>query len=45
MTNWSYGIGESLNMIIPNSKGGGSGPYIIEEEVMDNEKISDDFKL
>ena len=44
MTNWSYGIGESLNMIIPNAKGGGSGPYIIEQEVMDNDKVSNEFK-
>lgn len=40
MTNWSYGIGESLNFIIPNVKGGGSGPYLLDENLMENDNVS-----
>jgi hypothetical protein len=44
MTNWSYGIGESLNLIIPNVKGGGSGPYLLDENLMENNNISTKLK-
>ena len=44
MTNWSYGIGESVNLIIPNAKGGGSGAYLIEEDFMDNSTVSSGLK-
>jgi len=44
MTNWSYGIGESLNFMIPNIKGGGSGPYLLDENFMENNKVSNRLK-
>ena len=44
MTNWSYGIGESLNLIIPNIKGGGSGPYLLDENLMENNNVSTRLK-
>ena len=44
MTNWSYGIGESLNFIIPNVKGGGSGPYLLDENLMENNNVSTRLK-
>ena len=44
MTNWSYGIGESINLIIPKAKGGGSGAYLIEEDFMNNSSVSSGLK-
>ena len=44
MTNWSYGVGESLNFIIPNVKGGGSGPYLLDENLMENNNVSTRLK-
>ena len=44
MTNWSYGIGESLNLIIPNIKGGSSGPYLLDENLMENNNVSTRLK-
>ena len=44
MTNWSYGVGESLNFIIPNVKGGGSGPYLLDENLMENNDVSTRLK-
>ena len=44
MTNWSYGLGESVNLIIPNAKGGGSGPYLLDENLMENDNESSILK-
>ena len=44
MTNWSYGLGESFNLVIPNIKGGGSGPYLLDENLMDNDNVSISLK-
>ena len=44
MTNWSYGVGESLNFIIPNVKGGDSGPYLLDENLMENNNVSTRLK-
>ena len=44
MTNWSYGIGESLNFIVPNAKGGGSAPYLLDENLMENSNVSTRLK-
>ena len=44
MTNWSYGVGESLNFVIPNVKGGGSGPYLLDENLMENNNVSTRLK-
>ena len=38
MTNWSYGIGESVNLLIPKAKGKGSGLVLLNEEIMTNSK-------
>ena len=44
MTNWSYGLGESVNLIIPNAKGGGSGPYLLDENLMEKDNESSILK-
>ena len=44
MTNWSYGIGESINLIIPNAKGGGSGVYLLDENLMESSSVSSGLK-
>ena len=44
MTNWSYGIGESINLIIPNAKGGGSGVYLLDENLMESSSVSTGLK-
>ncbi len=44
MTNWSYGIGESINLIIPNAKGGGSGVYLLDDNLMESSSVSTGLK-
>lgn len=44
MTNWSYGLGETINLIIPNAKGGGSGAYLLEENVMESSDVTNGLK-
>ena len=44
MTNWSYGLGESFNLVIPNVKGGSSGPYLLDENLMDNDNVTTGLK-
>ena len=44
MTQWSYGLGESFNLIVPNIKGGGSGPYILEKDIMEDDSTSLELK-
>ena len=44
MTNWSYGLGETVNLIIPNAKGGGSGAYLLDENLMENDNVSNSLK-
>ena len=38
MTNWSYGIGESINLMIPKAKGKGSGLVLLDENIMTDSK-------
>ena len=39
MTNWSYGIDESINLIIPWAKGKGSGLVLLDEDIMTDSKM------
>lgn len=38
MTNWSYGIDESINLMIPKAKGKGSGLVLLDEDIMTDSK-------
>ena len=37
-------LGRPVNLVIPNAKGGGSGAYLLEENLMESSEVSNGFK-